>query len=147
MEGRDWSFTTLQHYISYSNHYIHIVYIEERNERQNSDTERPGNPPQASWYFYVPGVSSDTLDRHCTSPSDGRQCKGTVTLQRINTSPSLHERPPPPALRHGVIFSISCVDRSLMTVKDWIAEWIERSPSSREVADSSPGRAKPKALT
>ena len=28
----------------------------------------------------------------------------------------------------------------------WMAEWIERSPRSREVVGSSPGHAKPKAL-
>ena len=39
-------------------HYIHtfILHTEERKERQNSDTDRHGIPPQPPWLFYVPGV-------------------------------------------------------------------------------------------
>ena len=38
------SFTTFRQYIGSSSHYIYtcIVYTEERKERENSDTERPG---------------------------------------------------------------------------------------------------------
>ena len=45
-------------YICYSCHYIYtcILHTEERKERQNSNTERPGIPPQSPWFFYVPGV-------------------------------------------------------------------------------------------
>ena len=47
-----------EHYIGYSSHYIHIciVHIEKRKERQKSDTERHGIPPQSIWFFYLPGV-------------------------------------------------------------------------------------------
>ena len=55
---RNWSFTTFQHYIRFSSHYIHIVIVhtEERKERQNSDTERHGIPPQPPWFLYMPGA-------------------------------------------------------------------------------------------
>jgi len=55
---RNLSCTTFQHDIGYSSHYIHtfIVHIEERKEKQNSDTERHGIPPHPPWFFYVPGV-------------------------------------------------------------------------------------------
>ena len=33
-----------------------IVYTEDRKGRHNSDTERPGIPPQPPWFIYVPGV-------------------------------------------------------------------------------------------
>ena len=44
--------------IGYSSHYIHtcIVYREEREERQKSDTGKHVIPPQPPWFFYVPGI-------------------------------------------------------------------------------------------
>ena len=34
----------------------HLACIEERKERQKSDTERRGIPTQPPWFFYVHGV-------------------------------------------------------------------------------------------
>jgi len=47
-----------QHYIGYLSHYIHtfIVHTGKEKERQKSDTERHGLPPQPPWFFYVPRV-------------------------------------------------------------------------------------------
>ena len=55
---RNYSFTTFQHYIGYSSHYIHtfIVHKGERKERQKLDTEKSGIPPKPPWFFNVPGV-------------------------------------------------------------------------------------------
>ena len=67
------SVTTFQHYIGYSSHYSHtfIVHTEERKERQNLNTERPGIPPQAPWFFLrarstAPTKGTDILRPHPT---------------------------------------------------------------------------------
>ena len=36
--------------------FTHLACIEERNERQKSDTVRHGIPPQPPLFLYVPGV-------------------------------------------------------------------------------------------
>ena len=36
--------------------YLFIVHTGERKDIRKSDTERPGIPPQAPWFFHVPGA-------------------------------------------------------------------------------------------
>ena len=68
------SVTTFQHCIGYSSHYIHklIVHIEERKERQKSDTEIHVIPPLPPWSFYVPGVQLRYTGSPFYVPSVGR---------------------------------------------------------------------------
>ena len=51
-------FTTFQHYIGYSSHYIYTFSMHrgKKGETEIGYTERHGIPPQQPWFFYVPGL-------------------------------------------------------------------------------------------
>ena len=106
LRRRTWSSTTFQHYIGYVSHYIYTVIVrtEEKKERQDSDTERHGIPPQPPWFFYVPGVQlrymglpfyvpirrtmMNTMDIYNEKMNDMWEPAPGITLFHSSTAPS-----------------------------------------------------------